>query len=99
MSLKYVYDDKEAEISFPLDGEIIVHSNPFFLYYSISSEICEQLSASTTKKHISKIEYTANWDKPLSETDGVLAHEIGKIKLEVKKGRIFLMDKSIEEYL
>ncbi len=63
------------------------------------NEAYEEVLESVSRKKTKTIESTANSDRPLSEIDGLLAHEVGKIKIEVRKGKVFLMDKSIDEYL
>ena len=97
--LNFQYNKVKYQIEFPLNGEITINSEPFLLKYTIYSKLEQKVSPFELMKRNETSEYTAKSKRPLKEIDGVIVHEIGKIKLEIIKGRIFLMDKSIEDYL
>jgi hypothetical protein len=100
MTFKLVYNDKEYKTDIKLDGGIIIQSEPFYMEYNITSkqeyfDFAEFAKTKQTKKDqcISKSEL------PLSSIDNFLIDDKETIKIEVKKGQFYLMDKKLEEYL
>lgn len=92
------YDGQEFSTDLALEGHLILTSNPFTIEYFIQ-ESSEEVSGKRVTQRTETTKYKAESEKPLEEIDGLWAETFGAIKVEIKKGELFLNDKSIDEYI
>jgi hypothetical protein len=103
MTFKLVVDYVPKDIDIGIDGEMVIHSTPFYIKYELllkdsylgldsdNEFVKTDDNKKITEKHTSKLS--------LKNIDGLVSELKGVFKLEVRKGQVYLQDKPLTEYL
>lgn len=98
MGFIITYDGQEFPTDLALEGHLTLTSEPFTLEYCIQ-ESSEENSRRGLMEKTETIRYKAESDKPLEEIDGLYAEHMGSLKVEIKKGELYLNGRSINDYM
>jgi hypothetical protein len=98
MVLELNFDGKKYKIN-NLEGNLKINSNPFFINYSINKVLDKKISPFEKITGMEEYQYSSYSKKSLNEIDGLLFQQKEMIKIEIIKGKVFIMDKSLEDCL